>query len=361
LSAKKCSLLIVDDEAYLLPPLSALLAKDFEVLTADCAETAQLILASRPIDIVLTDQKMPRVTGVQLLEWVRHYSPRSVRLLMTGYAEHEDAVEAINRGQVYYYLLKPWRMEELLLILHNAAEKFQLERRQETLLQELREHKDMLEQRVVERTHELERTNTLLTERSRQFEEANHLLEQRTLELQKLAVTDPLTGLLNRRAIEDLARGELHRHARYRGHLAMGVLDVDFFKEINRRHLLPGGDFVLVSLARILSGVLRTVDSLGRIGGEEFLIVAPETTLEGAIGLAERLRATVADTTLIYRGTPIRLTVSVGFAVAEHDSSPDFERMKDLASELVQRAKEDGRNRVAVEPLKPPLMATSEG
>ncbi len=351
MSAKICSLLIVDDEAYLLPPLSALLANDFEVLTADCAETAQLILGSRPIDIVLTDQKMPRVTGVQLLEWVRHHSPRSVRLLMTGYAEHEDAVEAINRGQVYYYLLKPWRMEELLLILHNAAEKFQLERRQETLLQQLREHKDMLEQRVIERTHELERTNTLLSQRSCQFEEANHLLEQRTLELEKLAVTDPLTGLLNRRAIEDVVRFELRRHARYRGHLAVGVLDVDFFKSINDRYLLTGGDFVLERLARILSGVLRTVDSLGRIGGEEFLIVAPETTLEGAVGLAERLRSTVEATTLIYEGEPIRITVSLGFAVAEPESSPDFERMKYLASVLVHRAKKNGRNRAEVEKL----------
>jgi diguanylate cyclase (GGDEF)-like protein len=357
LSAKKCSLLIVDDESYLLPPLSGLLANDFEVLTADSAESAQLILASRPIDIVLTDQKMPRVTGVQLLEWVRHYSPRSVRLLMTGYAEHEDAVEAINRGQVYYYLLKPWRMEELLLILHNAAEKFQLERRQETLLQELREHKEMLEQRVIERTHELEGTNSLLTERSRQLEEANHLLEQRTLELEKLAVTDPLTGLLNRRAIDDVARFELRRHARYRGHLAMGILDVDLFKGINDRYLLTGGDFVLVSLARILSGVLRTVDSIGRIGGEEFLIVAPETTLEGAIGLAERLRSTVEATPLIYKGAAIRLTVSLGFAVAEPESSPDFERMKYLASALVNRAKKNGRNRGEVEPLSDPLIS----
>ena len=80
---------------------------------------------------------MPRRTGIQLLEWVRQNRPQMVRLLMTGYAELDDAVEAINRGQVYYYLLKPWRIEELLQILHNAAEKFQLERRQEDLLEEL--------------------------------------------------------------------------------------------------------------------------------------------------------------------------------------------------------------------------------
>jgi diguanylate cyclase (GGDEF)-like protein len=339
LSTQKCSLLVVDDEAYLLPPLSALLANDFEVVTADSAESAQRVLAARPIDIVLSDQKMPRMTGVQLLEWVRHYSPRTVRLLMTGYAEHEDAVEAINRGQVYYYLLKPWRIEELLQILRNAAEKFQLERRQEDLLEELCQNKMMLERRVAERTRELEGANVAL---------------QRALaEMEKLALTDPLTGMLNRRAVEDIAVGELRRHARYRGHLAMGIIDVDHFKHINDKYLYPGGDYVLVHLTRVLNGLLRTVDSIGRIGGEEFLVVAPETTAEGAAVLAERIRAAVAEAPFVYNGLRIPVTVSVGFAVAGPDSRGDYKRMKLLASETVHQAKECGRNRTVVRVLDP--------
>jgi diguanylate cyclase (GGDEF)-like protein len=339
LSTSKCSLLVVDDESYLLSPLSALLANDFEVLTADSAEAAQRILSARPIDIVLSDQKMPRMTGVQLLEWVRHHSPRAVRLLMTGYAEHEDAVEAINRGQVYYYLLKPWRIEELLQILRNAAEKFQLERRQETLLEALRQHKLMLEQRVAERTRELE--------------EANLQLQRALAEMEKLALTDPLTGLLNRRAIEDIATSELRRHARYRGHLTMGIIDVDHFKQINDSYLYPGGDYVLVHLTRVLSALLRTVDSIGRIGGEEFLVVAPETTAEGAQVLAERIRSTVERTAFVYNEASISVTVSVGFAVAEPDSRADYKRMKQLASETVHEAKESGRNQIVVRVLEP--------
>jgi diguanylate cyclase (GGDEF)-like protein len=339
LSPSKCSLLVVDDESYLLSPLSALLANDFEVLTADSAEAAQRILSARPIDIVLSDQKMPRMTGVQLLEWVRHHAPRTVRLLMTGYAEHEDAVEAINRGQVYYYLLKPWRIEELLQILRNAAEKFQLERRQETLLEALRQHKLMLEQRVAERTRELE--------------EANLQLQRALAEMEKLALTDPLTGLLNRRAIEDIATSELRRHARYRGHLTMGIIDVDHFKQINDSYLYPGGDYVLVHLTRVLSGLLRTVDSIGRIGGEEFLVVAPETTAEGAQVLAERIRSTVERTAFVYNEASISVTVSVGFAVAEPDSRADYKRMKQLTSETVHEAKESGRNQIVVRVLEP--------
>jgi diguanylate cyclase (GGDEF)-like protein len=330
---------VVDDESYLLPPLSALLANDFEVLTADSAEAAQRIVSSRPIDIILSDQKMPRMTGVQLLEWVRHHSPHTVRLLMTGYPEHEDAVEAINRGQVYYYLLKPWRIEELLQLLRNAAEKFHLERRQDGLLEELRQHKMMLERRVAERTRELE--------------EANAQLQRALAEMEKLALTDPLTGLLNRRAIEDIATGELRRHARYRGHLALGIVDVDHFKRINDNYLYPGGDYVLVHLTRALGGLLRTVDSIGRIGGEEFLIVAPETTTEGAVVLAERLRATVESTAFVYNGARIPVTVSVGFAVAEPDSRADYKRMKLLASQTVHEAKEAGRNQAVVRTLEP--------
>ncbi len=339
MSTYKCSLLVVDDESYLLPPLSALLANDFEVLTADSAEAAQRILSARPVDIILSDQKMPRMTGVQLLEWVRHHAPRTVRLLMTGYAEHEDAVEAINRGQVYYYLLKPWRTEELLQILRNAAEKSHLERRQDDLLEELRQHKMMLEARVAERTRELE--------------EANVQLQRALAEMEKLALTDPLTGLLNRRAIEDIAAGELRRHARYRGHLAMGIVDVDRFKQINDTYLYPGGDFVLVHLTRVLSGLLRTVDSIGRIGGEEFLIVAPETTAEGAVVLAERIRLAVEQAAFVYNGATIPVTVSVGFAVAEPDSRADYKRMKLLASMTVHRAKEAGRNQSVVDVLEP--------
>ncbi len=341
----KCSLLLVDDEAYLLPALANLLDTDFEVVTAASAHAAQQIMSARPIDIILADQKMPRLTGVQLLEWVRHQSPRTIRLLMTGYAEHEDAVEAINRGQVYYYLLKPWRTEELLQILRNAAERFQLERRQEDLLEELREHKLKLEQRVAERTRELEAANVQL---------------QRALaEMERLALSDPLTGLLNRRAIEDVAVAELRRHSRYRGHMAMGILDVDRFKQINDSYLYPGGDYVLVQLTRVLSGLLRTVDSIGRIGGEEFLVVAPETTLEGASVLAERIRSTVANTPFLYDGTPIPVTVSVGFAIAEPDSRADYPRMKLLASATVHEAKAAGRNHAVVRALEPQCVASS--
>lgn len=334
MNAPKCSLLVVDDEPYILPTLAALLGTDFNVVTADCVEAAQAVFARQPIDLVLTDQKMPRQTGIQLLEWVREHYPRTVRLLMTGYAELDDAVDAINRGHVYYYMLKPWRTEELLQILRNAAEKCQLENSRDQLLEQLRQLNSELENRVIERT--------------RALQEANHLLEQRAHELERLALTDPLTGLLNRRAMEEAARFELKLHARYPSSLTIGLIDIDRFKEINTQYLLPGGDEALRGLARILTTSLREVDSVGRIGGDEFLIIARETNEDGATRLAERIRSTVAGTPIPYGKQSIRISVSVSFAVADVEVSADFDTMYRLAAGAIKAAKEKGRNCFAI-------------
>lgn len=330
MNAQQCSLLIVDDEPYILPMLTALLTAEFEIHTADCAEAAQAAFTRHPIDVILTDLKMPHQTGIQLLEWVRQNHPRTVRLLMTGYAELEDTIDAINRGQVYHYLLKPWRTEDLLQIVRNAAEKRFLESSRDQLLEQLRQLNSELEQRVLERT--------------RALQEANQLLEQRARELEHLALTDPLTGLLNRRAMEELARFELKVHARYPRALTIGLIDIDRFKEINTRYLLPGGDEALRALARILTSSLREVDSVGRIGGDEFLIIARETNEEGAKRLAERIRATVAAAPIPYGSQVIRISVSVSFAVAEADVPVDFDTMYRAAASAIKDAKDNGRN-----------------
>jgi diguanylate cyclase (GGDEF)-like protein len=343
---QKCSLLIVDDEPYILPTLTALLAAEYDVHSANSAEAAQVLFSRQSFDIILTDQKMPQQTGIQLLEWVRENHPHTVRLLMTGHAELDDAVDAINRGQVYHFLLKPWRTEELLQILRNAAEKRQLERSRDQLLEQLRQLNCELEKRVSERT--------------RALQEANQLLEQRARELERLALTDPLTGLFNRRAMEELARFELKRHARYPSALTIGLIDIDRFKEINTRYLLPGGDEALKGLARILTSSLREVDSVGRIGGDEFLIIARETNEEGAIRLAERIRATVAQTPIPYGDHTIHLSVSVSFAVADVEVPADFDTMYRLAASAVRDAKDKGRNCCAVCRVKGVPVANAE-
>ncbi len=334
MATEKCSLLVVDDEPYILPTVAALLADEFDVIIADSADAAEEVLTRRHVDLILSDQRMPKRTGVQLLEWVRLHHPKTLRLLMTGYAELEDAVQAINRGQVYYYLLKPWRTEDLQQVLRNAADRVRLERNRDELMEQLRRLNQELERRVTERTRELEEANTLLQQRTREFE--------------RLILIDPLTGLFNRRAVEGLAVAELRRHNRYSNPLAIGIIDVDFFKRINTEFDLPGGDEALKGLSRILTTSLRDVDSVGRIGGEEFLIIARETNAEGAAVIAERIRSTVATTPLEYMQHRIGITVSLGFAVAETGVQSEYAPMYQLAASALSAAKRAGRNRFVI-------------
>lgn len=337
MTLERLTLLVVDDEPYLLPALRALLAPHYDVITAGSADEAEAVLQSRPVHILLTDQRMPHRSGVQLLEWAAVYRPRVVRLLMTGYSELDDAIEAINRGQVYHYLMKPWRSEDLLQVIRNAAEKFTLEQKRDELVAELTALNTELERRVAERTQQLEA--------------ANALLEQRNRELERLALTDPLTGLLNRRAIEDLIDFEMKRHARYSGPLAIGYVDVDHFKAINTEYTHAGGDEALKALARVLLGSVREVDSVARVGGEEFLVLARETPLDGATVLAERIRSGVEQTRISTALGDFHLTVSVGFAVAE--TAAERRGLMGLAAAALQEAKASGRNRCVVRVLLP--------
>src|SRR5205807_363970 len=154
-----------------------------------------------------------------------------------------------------------------------------------------------------------------------------------------------LTGLPNRRAMDRLAERELRRRDRYSGSLSLGLIDVDHFKEINARFLLPGGDKVLIDLGKALTSSLRTVDLLGRIGGEEFLVIAPETNMEGAHVLGERIRSSVEGTTFSYKEAIIPVRVSIGFAVAHDGVEADYEQMKHTAAAALSEAKNTGRNK----------------
>ena len=148
--------------------------------------------------------------------------------------------------------------------------------------------------------------------------------------------------------MDRLCEKELRRRDRYPCSLSLGLVDVDHFKQINSEFLLPGGDKVLVDLARVLVGSLRTVDFLGRIGGEEFLVIAPETNTDGAITLAERIRSTVADTPIVYGPYSIRITVSIGLAVADSGVPATFEAMYATAAAALSQAKDNGRNRFEI-------------
>ncbi len=163
--------------------------------------------------------------------------------------------------------------------------------------------------------------------------------------LEKQAHTDPLTGLANRRHFFEVAEAELARSRRYEAPLSLLMLDIDHFKEVNDAHGHRAGDRVLQQLARSCLEVLRTVDVVGRVGGEEFAILLPETDVDGAVEVAERLRAAIAAVGIPREeGVPLRVTVSIGVSTLAGNANLDT--LMSQADDALYDAKHRGRNRV---------------
>ena len=162
-------------------------------------------------------------------------------------------------------------------------------------------------------------------------------------ELEQQLETDSLTGLKNRDYFIKTARTELERVARYRQPLALLMVDIDHFKQINDTHGHLAGDEVLKSVTLVLSDMVRANDCLARLGGEEFAVLMPQTGLEQAYTAAERLRAAIAQVRCNLQGAEVRPTVSVGIAVAAEggETLSSLMRRSDLA---MYEAKAQGRN-----------------
>lgn len=337
----KCSVLVIDDEPKVLELLVAQLAGDFEVLTAPTVERARAVLTERSVEIVISDLHLPDGTGLELLDWVRRTSPRTARVLITGANQLDFAVDAINQCQVHRLVLKPWRAEDLLQALRTISRGLLLERSHEQLLEELRRLNLDLEARIHTRTLELE--------------QALLQLQQKNLLLEKMAATDPLTGLPNRRAIDRIARTELLRRARTPAPIALMMIDADHFGRFNKQYSQTAGDHVLVWLAKLLQGSVRGSDSVGRVGGEEFVVVAPATDVAGAEVLAERLRAQVEAAHTVYNGHGLALTISIGLVITDAFTPVSYEQLREAAAGALKEAKDAGRNRSVMRMLEAPV------
>jgi diguanylate cyclase (GGDEF)-like protein/PAS domain S-box-containing protein len=166
-------------------------------------------------------------------------------------------------------------------------------------------------------------------------------------ELSRLASTDTLTGLNNRRKLLEQAEAEFARARRYERDLAVVMLDVDHFKLINDNHGHFAGDQVLATLAHYTRGLLRSTDVIGRWGGEEFVILMPETPLAGAAAFAERLREELAALPVANNGEPLRFTVSAG-VTARGEDDESVTGMLQRADVALYAAKNAGRDCVHV-------------
>ncbi len=171
-------------------------------------------------------------------------------------------------------------------------------------------------------------------------------LSKTLIELERANRQDGLTKVLNRRYWEEQLKQEIHRAQRYRHPLSLMLFDLDKFKDLNDKYGHLGGDFVLIELASFIGSLLRDSDLLGRYGGEEFGIILPDTELDGAVEVAERICAAVAEHPMLFNQQTIRASVSIGVAAfqpTQHLLHDDLIRCADMA---LYNAKRNGRNRV---------------
>jgi diguanylate cyclase (GGDEF)-like protein len=171
-------------------------------------------------------------------------------------------------------------------------------------------------------------------------------LNERFEEEEAASRTDSLTGLLNRRGFLEAGDGALVRARRSGKPLSVVISDIDHFKAVNDAHGHAAGDAALKQLATALRSAVRAQDAVARWGGEEFILLLPDTGLAGAAKVAESLRAAVAELPMSFQGNPVGVTLSLG--VAEYDPTRNFEETIGVADAALYRAKEQGRNRVSV-------------
>jgi two-component system, cell cycle response regulator len=265
----------------------------------DGAQAFEMISRPDSPRLLVLDRTMPHVDVMDVCRAIRRKAlePDVYIILLTGRGEREDIVEGFEAG-ADDYMTKPFDVNELRARVRTGA-------------------------RIVERQTEL------IAARE---------------QLRSEAMYDSLTGLLNRSAFFDIFRKEVSRAERYETPLALIMADLDQFKETNDRYGHVAGDMVLEETARRLRTSLRVSDSIGRYGGEEFVIVAPGCTANAAALLAERFRLCIASTAITVPGDSIFVTMS--FGVAGTDDMQTADDLLRAADDALYRAKHSGRNRV---------------
>lgn len=227
-------------------------------------------------------------------------------------------------------------------------------------LQRLLKHSETQRQRlerlvrISDGYHTISRTQTLTLEKQydRQLRRVEKImrisdgyqnsLREMSVALREAALHDPLTGLGNRRYLMERLDEEAARAARKQSVYALGILDIDFFKAVNDRHGHDAGDRVLIDLARTLQASLRQGDICGRWGGEEFLVILPDTTLADATGVAERIRSGIRQTQTT--GVTLAITASMGLTTSH--PGDDISATVKRADNALLKAKNTGRDRI---------------
>ena len=292
------SILIVDDDTAIMEAVEEYLnILNYDVKSASNADEALKILESFKPDIVLTDIMMQGMDGLELTRKIKASFDTDV-IVMTGYSAAYSYEEAIQAG-AGDFIFKPFRFEEL----------------------------DLRIKRVL-REAELQKERTLLLK-----------------ELEKLAITDALTGLYNSRHFFSQIKTEIKRYDRYFRALSLLIIDIDFFKQYNDTWGHLEGDKVLMGIGQVISSCMRSMDTAYRYGGEEFAILLPETKLQKACVVGARIKDNISSK--LFEPEPgIQKSVTVSIGATELKEGEDFRSFISRTDKALYKSKDSGRNKL---------------
>ncbi|WP_457603385.1 diguanylate cyclase [Nitratifractor sp.] len=289
---------MVDDEVVNLDILVELLHR-FDVIDVTSGEEALEVLAKEKIDLILLDILMPGMDGYEVCRTVKaDKSLRHIPVIFITSKNDDLSIEHAYEIGASDYITKPFRHRELLARVGNALR-----------IQELQE------------------------------------------ELRLLASIDPMTRLYNRRYFTTMADKILKLARREQNPLSLAILDIDRFKQINDTYGHLAGDRVITALSEKLMGRYRESDLLCRFGGEEFVILMPNTELDVATLLAERTRKEIEKLQVPYNGKTITMTVSIGVSQVDLENEETLDPVLKRADDALYTAKKEGRNQVRTAPI----------
>lgn len=390
-------ILVVDDDANLRKTLADILKiKGYEIVVAANGAEAIAAAGREMFRLALIDLMLPDMPGLEVMARIKAISPLTEAIILTGHASMDTAIEATRQG-AFSYLLKPYQMDELLQNIRHGVERQQAQEEilrlasfprllpspvieldpagkvtylnpaAERLFPELsamgQSHPLLLgsgelitalcqgkqpgevarEAKVGAATYELHisyvqevgliRVYVLDITQRKRAEEEIHLL----------ATTDSLTGIANRREFSSILARELDRAKRYGTPMSLAMYDIDYFKRVNDTYGHDVGDYVLQALTGLVKENIRATDVVARWGGEEFMVLMPQSDIEAARNASEKLRLAIAGH---HFDKLDKLTVS--FGIAAFEPQDDLNSLLRRVDEALYRAKAQGRNRVEI-------------
>ena len=306
--AKAKILLVEDDKIQAGVTKDYLEANGYEVICVRDGKSAIKMAKTQHVDLILLDLILPDINGNEVARWLKlNEDTKGIPIIiLTVKSSTIEKVAGLEAG-ADDYLPKPYNEIEL-----NA------------------------------RIYACLRTKALQDE----LIQKNSQLEGVLLKVETLAITDSLTELFNRRHFGNTIEKEFNRTIRYQSPTSCLMIDIDYFKKINDEYGHRAGDLVLKEIAKIIKSCIREIDTVARWGGEEFIVLLPETKQENALQSAKRILEAISNHQ--FSGIPGKITVSIGLASVPEASIDTADKLIHTSDLALYEAKDKGRNRIEV-------------